>query len=309
MNVSCFDEFSNMFHQVFRRLCLMFAIRSKSFFVVSYLIGVALIFYIGLYSASNVIFDNTLCGCTCINKTKITENENNLLQLKVNNRLNSKVERTKVFLLIIILTGPNNFERRKTMRLTWLNGTKLPSVNKRFVIGTSDLDNKTRMALQQEQKMHGDMLFLQDLKDAYNQLTRKLLSALLWINENVECFFVMKVDDDTFANLLVIEQELKTRYHGIDNLYWGFHRGNSRVKYSGPWAEPKWILCDRYLPYALGGGYILSMKLVKYIANISSLLVLYNSEDVSLGLYFINLLQNFNSSEEPCHCVLKLLEL
>ncbi|XP_028403358.1 beta-1,3-galactosyltransferase 6-like [Dendronephthya gigantea] len=276
-----------MFHRVFHRLRLMFGIRSKSLFVVLYLAGVALIFYIGLYSASIVIVDNTFCGCTntCINKTPITENKDNLLQFKVSNRLNPEVKRTKVFLLIIILTGPSNIERRNAMRFTWLNATRLTSVSKRFVIGIYDLDNKTKMSLQREQKMHGDMLFLQDLKDAYNKLTRKLLSALLWINENVESSFVMKVDDDTFANLLVIEQELKTKYYGIDNLYWGFHRGSASVKKSGPWAEPKWILCDRYLPYALGGGYILSMKLVEYIANISSFLVLYNSEDVSLGTW------------------------
>ena len=266
--------------KMFRRVRKIFGIRSNSIFVLLYLFGVALIFYIGLYSASTVVVENPSCGCTCVNKTSRSEDNNNCLQSKIN----SKVRRTETFLLIIVLTGPRYIERRNAMRLTWLNVTKFPSVSRRFVIGTSELDSNTKESLDQEQKLHGDMLFLPEFKDAYNQLTKKLLSALLWINEHMDCSFVMKVDDDTFARLDIIEQELKVKYHLIDNLYWGFHRGSSRVKYSGPWAEPKWILCDRYLPYALGGGYIVSRKLVEYISNISSLLVLYNSEDVSLGL-------------------------
>ena len=258
----------------------MVQIRSKTVFLLLYLIGIAIIYYIGLYSASFVVVEKS-CRCApCMNKTLRTIEDSN-------ERLTSKNKRTKTFLLIIVLTGPRNIERRNTIRSTWLNAAKYsPSVTARFVIGTSDLDSDTRVLVEQEQRRHGDMLFLHKLKDAYNQLTRKLLSALIWINENIDCSFVMKVDDDTFVRLNIIEHELKTKYHGVHNLYWGFHRGSSRVKYSGPWTEPNWILCDRYLPYALGGGYVVSMKLVQYISNISSLLVLYNSEDVSLGLYF-----------------------
>ena len=258
---------------MFRRFPLKFEVRSRSVFVPLYLLVIALIFYIGIYYASNVIeMPSRKCTCVSVNRTSRSQNVNN------NNK------HTNTFLLIMVLTGPRNIERRNAMRKTWLNLTKFPSVTRRFVVGMSDLDKNTRESLEQEQKLHGDMMFLSDFKDAYNQLTKKLLSALLWINENINCSFVMKVDDDTFARLDVIEPELKVKYQHVDNLYWGFHRGGSRVKYDGPWAEPNWILCDRYLPYALGGGYIISRKLVEYISSISSLLVLYNSEDVSLGM-------------------------
>ena len=257
---------------MFRRCRLMFRHRSTSVFLLLYLFGVAFIFYIGIYSASTVVTEMPSRKCTCINKTSRSQEANNN-------------KHTKTFLLIIVLTGPKNIRRRNAMRMTWLNVTKFPSVSRRFVIGMSDLDRTTRESLEHEQNVHGDMLFLPDFKDQYKQLTRKLLSALLWINENINCSFVMKVDDDSFARLGVIEAELKVKYDQVDNLYWGFHRGSSRVKYSGPWTEPNWILCDRYLPYALGGGYIISRKLVEYISNISSLLVLYNSEDVSLGAW------------------------
>ena len=266
---------------MFRRLALIFGIRSRSVFLFLYLLLVVLIFYIGLYKAS-VMVENS-CESKCFINKSMPEDKT-LLKFGINEERNSKPERIKTFLLIIILTGPNYGTRRNAMRMTWLNVTGFTFV-RRFVVGTSDLDNATRKQLEQEQNLHGDMLLLQHFKDSYKQLTRKLLNTFIWISENVDCAFVMKADDDTFARLDVIEQELKVKYSLIDNLYWGFHRGDSRVKYTGPWAEPKWILCDRYLPYALGGGYIISMKLVQYIANVSSLLVLYNSEDVSLGLF------------------------
>ena len=44
----------------------------------------------------------------------------------------------------------------------------------------------------------------------------------------------------------------------LGRLYWGFFRGDAHVKHVGPWAEPKWYLSETYLPYAHGGGYILS---------------------------------------------------
>ena len=41
----------------------------------------------------------------------------------------------------------------------------------------------------------------------------------------------------------------------------------------------------RYLPYALGGGYVLSSDLVSFIASNSARLQLYGSEDVSVGVW------------------------
>ena len=42
---------------------------------------------------------------------------------------------------------------------------------------------------------------------------------------------------------------------------------------------------DRYIPYALGGGYVLSHDLVSYISSNSELLKLFNNEDVSVGTW------------------------
>lgn len=51
------------------------------------------------------------------------------------------------------------------------------------------------------------------------------------------------------------------------NLYWGYFQGGANIKTSGKWKENNWIFCDSYLPYALGGGYVLSKGLVMYLAR------------------------------------------
>ena len=46
-----------------------------------------------------------------------------------------------------------------------------------------------------------------------------------------------------------------------------------------------YIVTDRYIPYALGGGYVLSHDLVRYISTNSDLLRQFNNEDVSVGTW------------------------
>jgi galactosylxylosylprotein 3-beta-galactosyltransferase len=57
------------------------------------------------------------------------------------------------------------------------------------------------------------------------------------------------------------------------------------VKSAGKWRESAWELCDYYLPYALGGGYILSADLVHYVRINAGYLKTWQSEDVSLGAW------------------------
>ena len=75
---------------------------------------------------------------------------------------------------------------------------------------------------------------------------------------------LLKADEDTFVNLEELMKELEK--WGPD-LYLGYFTGRARVKRSGPWAEPKWLSCDYYLPNARGGGYVLGKDNVDFIAN------------------------------------------
>lgn len=174
----------------------------------------------------------------------------------------------KYFLLIIIITSPDNFIKRNTIRETWLQLVKHDeSVKHLFVIGTGDLSYEKEKLLTDEYAKHGDILSLNTVRDSYKTLTKKVLTSLVIVDKEYSFKFILKCDDDSFVQISNIVKELKSQFHDKKFLYWGFFNGRATVKRVGKWKEANWFLCDRYLPYALGGGYILSHQLVKYISR------------------------------------------
>lgn len=165
-----------------------------------------------------------------------------------------------------------------------------------FVIGTENLPFIEMNALEKEHTKYHDLLLLNDLHDSYANLTLKLLKTMEAIS-NIESFeYLLKTDDDTYVKLdCLIEDlykynEMIQRKQSTPNvikpeLYWGYFNGRANVKNRGQWKEVNYNLCERYLPYALGGGYVLSTKLVQYIAQNRRILSQYNSEDISVGIW------------------------
>uniref|UniRef100_UPI00398F5A23 beta-1,3-galactosyltransferase 6 n=1 Tax=Pristiophorus japonicus TaxID=55135 RepID=UPI00398F5A23 len=194
----------------------------------------------------------------------------------------SRTKGLSAFLVLLITTGPKYTERRSIIRSTWL-ASRDPEILPYFTIGTSGLAAEDVLTLEQESDRHRDLLLLPDLRDSYENLTNKILHMYAWVDQNVDFKFVLKADDDTFARLDIIKEELKAKEP--NKLYWGFFSGRGRVKSGGKWKESTWVLCDYYLPYALGGGYVLSADLVHYIRINVDYLKVWQSEDVSLGAW------------------------
>ncbi|XP_020832206.1 beta-1,3-galactosyltransferase 6 [Phascolarctos cinereus] len=196
----------------------------------------------------------------------------------------------RAFLAVLVVSAPAGAERRSAVRGTWLAGAGRPGpladVWARFVVGTAGLEAAERRALEREQARHGDLLLLPHLRDAYENLTAKVLAMFAWLDEHVAFDFVLKADDDTFARLGALRDELRAREpERRRRLYWGFFSGRGRVQAGGRWREAAWLLCDHYLPYALGGGYVLSADLVRFVSRSRDVLQRWRSEDVSLGAW------------------------
>lgn len=215
-------------------------------------------------------------------------------------------------LIVLILSAPENFSKRNTIRETWL---KLKSrahlidgdyVNFKhfFVIGGLGLNVDRNRVVNNEQLKYGDVLIL-PLYDSYKNLTQKVLKSFEWLQGQyefgVDFKYVLKCDDDSFVRIDSLIHELaqieliylKTDFEDLKlinddtspylrvnwqinnlilkdeslSLYWGYFNGNAKIKSSGKWKENSWIVCDNYLPYALGGGYILSRRLVSFLAQ------------------------------------------
>uniref|UniRef100_A0A182NF48 Hexosyltransferase n=1 Tax=Anopheles dirus TaxID=7168 RepID=A0A182NF48_9DIPT len=255
------------------------------------------------------------------------------------------------FLILLIVTAPENFERRTTIRETYLNLRPrminesyqeelihIPSYNARghvqpetvdiqrellknyrvwlekpiknikvinfkikplFAIGLHGQPKNIRRAIYEEQRVFGDVLELEELQDSYANLTSKVLHSMRKIDEKYDFKYLAKLDDDTYVKLDVLAEDLLSYYekwHRVQQqqqqnqatrspmeLYWGYFRGAATIQKHGAWQENDYHLCDRYGPYALGGGYVLSKGLVSFIATYADQLTMYKSEDIAVG--------------------------
>lgn len=174
-----------------------------------------------------------------------------------------------------------------------------------FVVGSIGLSKQQLSLLNDEQIKHGDILFI-PVHDTYRNLSNKIKRSFEWLDlqhdYGLAFKFVFKCDDDSFIVLPKLIEELqlldrlylkpnvqdslkyisenKNEFYTLNaqinnrltkenflGLYWGYFSGNARIKMRGKWKENDWIFSDKYLPYALGGGYLLSKNLVSLIGK------------------------------------------
>ncbi|KAL4704836.1 hypothetical protein ACJJTC_001311 [Scirpophaga incertulas] len=198
-----------------------------------------------------------------------------------------------------------NGERLYKWNHTWIkkNNGNQNFIKIYFVVGSQGLNSETSQQLEKEASRNNDMLIF-DFLDSYKNLAHKVLIAIKWANENLKQLkYLIKCDDDSFVRIDLIVKDLEafapemnakqlSRYVTYKNnlltyngLYWGYFDGRAKTFSKGKWQEKDWFLCDTYLPYALGGGYVISQSIVKFVADNADFLSLYNSEDVSMGVW------------------------
>lgn len=157
-------------------------------------------------------------------------------------------------LLVLVMSAVKNRNYRDAIRETWAQPKD--DVKILFVV------SKAR-SLNPENLLHNDMLEV-DEKEGFRLLTRKVLASFSGVHD-INFDYLLKCDDDSFVNIPLIFNELE--YMPKNRFYWGYFYGNARVQKTGKYKEAEWVLCDRYLPYAVGGGYVLSKDLIIYIVK------------------------------------------
>ena len=93
---------------------------------------------------------------------------------------------------------------------------------------------------------------------------------------------MVKTDDDSYIRIEKLAAAL-IKMNCEERLYWGYFMGHAFPELTGKWAETRWFHCPHYLPYAMGGGYVLSRRTVQAIVRFSSRLKLYSNEDVAVA--------------------------
>ena len=190
----------------------------------------------------------------------------------------------KMHIVILILSSPGGVIRRNAIRGTWLHNyhSGLLKVTSRFLIGSNKLLKEKIGNLTVEQNQFGDLLLFDNLRDSYSNLSRKVLRGMEWAYKTETFDFLIKTDDDSYVQIDKVASNIK-RMNCNERLYWGFFMGHALPEPSGKWAEHNWFNCPHYLPYAMGGGYVVSSRVVSMIMRFSHRLRLYNNEDVTVG--------------------------
>ncbi|XP_026817344.1 beta-1,3-galactosyltransferase 6-like [Rhopalosiphum maidis] len=187
-------------------------------------------------------------------------------------KLNTSPNVSRVKLLVLVLSTVKNTNRRDAIRETW---AKTKGDFKILFVVSKD------KFLNAEKLVHEDLLEVDEI-DEYRLLTRKIIASFSVVYD-INFDYLLKCDDDSFVNMPLMINELE--YMPKKRFYWGFFTGNSIIKKSGELKETNWIVCDKYLPYAFGGGYILSKDLITHIVKNRDYLSLFVSEDVSVGAW------------------------
>ena len=202
--------------------------------------------------------------------------------------------KTRGYLVILIISAPDNKYRRIVIRQTW--AVNLPNmVRVFFVVGTKDLRHRKKFKLFKEQDRYADLILLPNLVDDYRKLTIKVIESMKWVNEHAQFDYLLKTDDDSYVRVGEILESLKVKPAKM--LYMGFFYERSDILDEGKWAEPMRYICDSYVDYAAGGGYVLSFDLVAYIVDNSEKLKKFTNEDVAVGTWLAPLEVNMVHDE------------
>jgi galactosylxylosylprotein 3-beta-galactosyltransferase len=192
-----------------------------------------------------------------VQKTTVYE-EDDITALHRSSWLQIKKERIRMPIIITILSAPSYKARRDLIRASWLKlapETRNKEWVAYFLIGTQGLKQADVEKLNEENEEFKDMWFF-DMKDAYADLSLKMMHVFRFVLENYDFKYLLKTDDDAFV-----------RPDRLLNYYRYF---NPRRTYIGTYR----IFKETTLPYsrrpqvyAGGAGYILSPDTVEYLAE------------------------------------------
>jgi hypothetical protein len=108
------------------------------------------------------------------------------------------------YIMILVMSHPNNTERRSLLRKTWMSQQERSNMNQArvfsvFYVGNAGPEEGLDRVFV-ESRCYGDIL-MTDVHDGYKNLTRKVLSAYAWARQWCStAIFIIKVDDDTMVN-------------------------------------------------------------------------------------------------------------
>lgn len=210
------------------------------------------------------------------------------------NKCNVPLRSGEAFLLLIIKSSPENYERRAVLRNTWAaerlqNGMWIRTVFLSGTTGTGFKKRRLNKLLELENQRHKDILQW-DFRDTFYNLTLKQILFMDWMqNWCPTADFLFNGDDDVFANTDNMVEFLKGQNDndGSRHLYMGQLLLNSipsRDKTNKYYIPVQIENASVYVPYCSGGGYLYSRFTALTILQMSQDITLMPIDDVYMGM-------------------------
>ncbi|XP_063152720.1 beta-1,3-galactosyltransferase 2-like [Candoia aspera] len=202
-----------------------------------------------------------------------------------------KCQKRNPFLVLLVVTKPQDFVERQAIRHTWGNESLVAGVSilRLFLTGVHPVfGSQLQNLLEEESSTHKDII-QQDFLDTYNNLTLKTLMGMEWISKFCpNATYVIKADADIFLNVNYTVSQLLQPHQSPKKAYMtGYIYRNAKpfrskaYKWYVPWeVYPN----DTYPPYCAGPGYVFSGDLAQKIYQVAHTIRVINMEDVFMGI-------------------------
>ncbi len=189
-----------------------------------------------------------------------------------------------IYLLILVISHPNNTKARNAIRETWgmIERHHSRSVKTVFVLGRTGITKIDEKSVKEAAQFR-DVLIL-DVIEQYFQLTLKTIGALKWASNICKSFqYLLKTDDDSFNNPVKYVEYLV--HHGSPKKFLG---GRCEWQLTNRDSEEKWGLSQSEYPhialplFCRGPGYVLSKQAAISVVKMSEMTRSFKLEDVFL---------------------------
>ncbi|XP_021355404.1 lactosylceramide 1,3-N-acetyl-beta-D-glucosaminyltransferase-like [Mizuhopecten yessoensis] len=200
--------------------------------------------------------------------------------------------KSKLLLLFIVKTKPDNFVKRIYIRKTWADPVRFPNIITVFSVGVPQ-SSYIMKQLEMESMKYKDVL-LMDYIDSYYNLTLKTIGNINWAAAHCSMAdFVVLIDDDIYmATDLLIQHLQDIPKTESERLYLGNVRSESLPvrKETANIYMKKWIVSEKeysfstFPNYVSGGCIIMSMKTVVQMRTLIPYTKTFVMEDVYVGI-------------------------
>ncbi|EDO40978.1 predicted protein, partial [Nematostella vectensis] len=190
------------------------------------------------------------------------------------------------FVLFLVTSMPESFERRQLIRTTWANTRGQPDVTIYcvFMVGISTIAKYNRR-IAKEASILGD-IYRTKIEESYRNMIFKVWDAYKWAL-GVSPKYIFKADDDIYVNIPRLIHWLKTDQNIKENLYAGYVVYKQKIERD---EENDWFVNSTdlqqgtYPNYCIGPYYIFSGNLLEGLIHAASKRQKFPVEDAYMGV-------------------------